>query len=181
MKLPLIGLLFLVTSLHALDKEAILKIASEPHDRTNLLEELIIFPEAREYKVKAQMGRPGETLKPGPEVIAKEKTVRGRYIVSEMKFPGVDNPLVMVVTYDKKTNLYKKWVLDPDGNVSASSGLADGATRTIAWSGGVAGGVDASKFFAIEVHRDEKVTWQEVFFEADRPVWRIEGVAIKTK
>ena len=181
MKLSFIGLLFLAPTLQALDKEAILKIASETHDRTNLLEELIIFPEAREYKVKVQMGRPGETLKPGRETIAKEKTVRGRYIVWEIKFPEVDNPLVMVVTYNKKTNLYKKWVLQPDSSVWAFSGLADVATRTIAWTGGVAGGVDASKSFAIEAYRDEKVTWQEVIFEAGHPVWRIKGVSIKTK
>jgi len=181
MKNFLLSLLLGAANLYGLDAEAIQKIADEPHSRQNLVEELKLYPDAREYKIKVRSGKTPDELKGGPEIVVAEKTVRGRYIVSQAKFPGVENPLIMVVTYHKKTDTFRKWVLLPSGIVGASTGVADFKKRTIAWISNQVHGEPPVTVLSIETHSDDKSSWKETTLQKDKVVAVSLGVAVKTK
>ena len=181
MKLLTITLLLFASNVFALDSDEIRKIAAEPNDRKNLIKELKLYPGAREYKIAVKNGVPGGQLKLEPELVAEEKVVRGRYLVSKVKFPNVKDPLIMVVTYDNKTDAFKKWVLLPDGVVISSTGVADVKMRTIAWISDKAQGNPPTTVLSIETHADDRSTWKETTLHDGKVVWLSRGVAIKTK
>ena len=147
-----------------LDAEAIRAIAAEPHNREDLIDELKLFPNAREYEVDLFSGPITDRVDgdwevlSGQEHTATEKTVDGRYIVIQVEFSGAENPLIMVVTYDKHIDAYKKWVLLPNGIVHASTGVANRrgglegfqtGNRTIAWISNEAHGEPPATFLSI--------------------------------
>ncbi|WP_367872409.1 hypothetical protein [Luteolibacter sp. Populi] len=179
--LLIVPLAVLIHSSHALDAEAIRKLAAEPHDREQLLPELKIYPVAREYKITARSGAPGAELREAPAVIATEKVVQGRYLISEAMIPGAEKPLVMVVTFDKEASVFKKWVLTPDGTLGTSTGVADQGKRTIAWVSKTAPGDAAPLVLSLESHSDDKTTWKETILEDGEVVGISDGVAVKTK
>jgi hypothetical protein len=181
MKHLILSLLLCATDLYGLDAEAIRKLAGQPHSRENLIAELKLYPDAREYKITVSSGKTADDLRAGPEIVATEKVVQGRYIVSQAKFPGVENPLIMVVTYDKKTDAFKKWVLLPNGIVGASTGVGDLEKRTIAWISNEAHGKPQVTVLSIETHSDDKSSWKETTLENGKVVAVSRGVAVKTK
>ena len=71
--LLIVPLGLLIHSSHALDAEAIRKLAAEPHDREQLLPELKIYPVAREYKITARSGAPGAELREAPATAARAR------------------------------------------------------------------------------------------------------------
>ena len=172
---------FLIAPSFAMDPSELRKIAAEAHDRENLLIELRVFPEAREYKVKAKSGKPGEKPVEGPELIATEKTVRGRYIVSESPLAGAEGKMLMVVTYDKELGVFKKWILLPDNTLSSSTGLGDIFRRCIAWTSDAMPGKEAPQTLALETHTSDKTIWKETVIEGGKVVMTGEGVATVTK
>ncbi len=87
----------------------------------------------------------------------------------------------MVVTYDKKTDTFKKWVLLPNGIVAASTGVADLEKRTIAWISNEAQGDPPTTVLSIETHSDDKSTWKETTLRDGKVVAVSQGVASKTK
>ncbi len=181
MKYLLLSLFFFTSSLYGLDAEAIRKIAGEPHSRDNLIDELKLYPNGREYKIKVRAGPTKNKLEAQPATIATEKTVGGRYIVSELKFPGAKNPLIMVVTYEKETDTFKKWILRPDGVVTTGTGVADFKKRTIAWVIKLVNAEDPITVLSIETHSDKSSTWKETVLQGGKVINLISGVAVKTK
>jgi hypothetical protein len=181
MKLHLLAFLLIAPNLYGLDADEVRKIAGEPHSRENLVPELKIYPDAREYKITAQSGRSADELEAGPEIVATEKTVRGRYIVSTAMLPGAEKPLIMVVTYEKETDTFKKWVLLHDGMFGSSTGIADFDKRTIAWTSDKADGEPPTTVLAIETHSDGKSTWKDTTLQGGKVIAISRGVAIKTK
>lgn len=179
--LTLCLLLGACSHLYGLDAEAIKKIADEPHSRENLVEQLKLYPDAREYKITVRSGKSADDLEAGPEIVATEKTVRGRYIVSQVKFPGTENPMIMVVGYDSKTDTFKKWVLLPNGFVGASSGVADFHKRTIAWISNEEHGEPPVTVVSIETHSDNQSSWKETTLQKGKVMAVSRGVAVKTK
>lgn len=69
--------------------------------------------------------------------------------------------MIMVVTYDRKTAIFKKWVLLPNGIVGASTGVADFEMRTIAWISNKAQGDPPTNVLSIKTDTDEKNSWKE--------------------
>lgn len=181
MKFIAFCLLICVAEARALDSEEIRDLAAEPHSREALDEHLRLYPDAREYRITVSSGMPGEKLEEVPEIVAKEKTVRGRYIVSELRFPGEENPLIMVVSYEKKSDTFKKWVLLPNGVVAGSTGVADFENRTIAWISNKEHGDPPTTVLSIETHSDDKTSWKESVLQATKVVRVSRGIAIKTK
>ena len=181
MKYFAICLLLFSTRLYGLDADEIKAIAEKPHSRDNLVEALKIYPEAREYKVTLQYGRSADTLVTGPEFVSDEKTVDGRYIVSLVKFPGEANPLIMVVTYEDKTDIFRKWVLLPDGKISVSTGVADFEKRTISWLTTENQGKSPLTVISIETHTDEMSTWKETTLNKEKVMMMSRGKAVKIK
>lgn len=179
MKIPI--LLFASTNLYGLDADSIKKIAEEPHNRENLVEALKIYPQAREYKIRMKSGRSAEELDERPEIVVKEKIVRGRYIVSHTKLPGEGNPLIMVVSYDKSMDVFEKWVLLPNGNTASSIGVADFAKRAIAWTSNTQQGEPPITVISLETHSDDKSMWKETYMQDGKIVSVCQGEAIKTE
>ncbi|MFU8893746.1 MAG: hypothetical protein ACNA8L_08970 [Luteolibacter sp.] len=164
----------------ALEPAEIQNIAAQPHDRNNLIEALAIYPDAREYRIIVKSGPSIAQLREGPPMQAKEKVVQGRYIVSEMKLPGMEQPMIMVVTYDKATDAFKKWVLLPDNSIFSSTGVADIPRRTIAWSSDRPNGNPPVDVISIETHTDDKTIWKETMLHDGNVTRIVHGTAHKT-
>lgn len=165
---------------HALDAETIEELAQKPHSRENLVDELKIFANAREYKVNVKGGEVGSDAEAWPEITAAEKTVEGRYIVSETIFPGDAGKMIMVVYFDDEKNVFRKWVLFQEILVSFT-GLADPKNRTIAWTSSQAFGEPGMSNLSIETHSDEGVSWKEATMKEGVAVMFLEGVATKVR
>lgn len=157
------------------------KIAAEPHSRENLVGELKLYPEAREYRITVRSGKTADELQAAPEIVAKEKTVQGRYIVTTAMLPGADDPMIMVVSYDKASDTFKKWILLPNGFVGASTGVADMEKRTIAWISENADAEPPTTVLVIETHSDDRSTWKETTLQGGHVISCSQGVAIRTK
>jgi hypothetical protein len=176
-----LGLLALTNLVSAIDVAELRKIAAEDHDRTNLLPELKIYPEAREYKVTESLAKPGGPMHAGPEVTVTEKTVRGRFIVSQSALPGAEAPMLMVATFDKELGVFKKWLLLPDGTLQSFTGVANLDARSIAWTSDTATGPVGSQMLALETHSDGKSIWKHAMLQDGKVMMNGEGVAVKTK
>lgn len=174
-------LLALISPGHALEPAEIRKLAAEPHDRENLLPELKIFPDAREYKVTSKSWAPGEKAVETPGITAREKAVQGRYIVSEILGEGGKTTSYMVVTFDKKDGVFKKWILmnDEKGSFGSYTGVGDLEKRSIAWV--IEAPDHSSVILGLEVHADDKTTWSDTILQGGKVVNRSEGIAIRTK
>lgn len=176
-----LGILALSPLASAMDVAELRKIAAEEHDRTNILPELKIYSEAREYKVTERMAKPGEPMQAGPEGTVTEKTVRGRFIVNQSVVPGTATSMVMVVTFDKDQEVFKKWVLLPDGTLQGFTGVGNPDTRSIAWASDAVEGREASRMVGLETHSDEKVVWKHTLIQDGKVMMNGDGVAVKTK
>lgn len=181
MKIAFLILALATINLHGLDAEAIRKIATEPHSRENLVSELKLYPYAREYKITESSGERADKLEAGVPVIATEKTVQGRYIVSQALLPGTKEPMIMVVHYEKESDTFKKWVLLRDGTLASSTGVADFDKRTIAWIADKTPGALDTTILTIETHANDKSTWKTTIQENGEIVFISRGLAVKTK
>lgn len=161
----------------ALDKEAILKIAKKPHSRENLLPQLGIFADARLYDITVTFFPAEGDPTVGEAFQAREKVVKGKYLVTEFTQPEFGGDLTMVVTFDSKEEHYLKWVLLPDGEVAKSIGLSPKGSRAISWH-------NVNEMFTsltIEQHSDEGATWIEVHLLDGKTIGKITGSARKAK
>jgi hypothetical protein len=174
-------LLFLASPLRGLDPDEIRKIAAEPHDRAQIMEELRVFPDARKYKVVVQTGVPGSDLQQLPPSETTQKVVRGRYIVSEFPLFGFDDPMIVVITYDKTSDTFKKWMLDPNGNFGSMSGVANLNQRVIAWVTDNPPGNPSSVSLLLESYNDSEIAWKETLFHGGKVVSLSRGSAVKTE
>lgn len=161
----------------ALDKDDLLKLAKKPHSRKNLIPQLGIFPDAREYKATVTAIPTDKEIDPiVQDFVVKEKTVDGKYIVSEFESPA--GRIVMAVTFDSKEEVYLKYVLVPDGTVGKSIGFSVKNSRAIAWNSTLGIG---TQIHSLEQHGDKVVTWTERYFQNGKLVSVVSGEAHKTK
>ena len=165
----------------ALDAEQIRALSQSPHSRENLLEELEIYPEAREYKVNIKSGETLDKLQQRPELTATEKVVGGKHIVTVLNIPGAEKPMIMVVTYDEENGSFKKWVLLTDETVVSYSGVANFKLRTISWAATHPDETHQLSVLAIETFSDEGVVWKDAIFHEGSLVGHSYGEAIRTK
>lgn len=176
-QLLLLSLLVTLPSAFALDKEAINALLNKPHSRKNLIPELKIYTDIRKFEVEVTFHPADGDAVAGDSVIADEKVVEGRYVVSE--WDGGAGKLVMVVTYDQKKQVYLKYVLLPDGNVHPSVGISPEGSRAIAWRQSVEGG--AVQVHSFEQHSDKGVTWTEIVRIDEKVLNVIRGTARAAK
>ena len=162
----------------ALDKDDIKALLAKPHSRENLLPELRLFADARELEVEVVIRMPGEDPVVSDPIRVKEKVVEGKYVVSTFNPPGGPGEMVMVVTFDSKDGLYRKWVLLPDGNVGESIGISAKGSRAIAWTNSVDHGL---RILSLEQHREDGVTWTERHEIDGKLVMLQTGIARKVK
>lgn len=162
----------------AMTAEQIRTLAGEPHDRENILPELSLYPDARTYEGSLTLQVSGEADEPAEvRFTATEKVVRGRYIVTTVRYEGQDAANIMVVTYDADESIHRKWVLGGDGEILSLVGTADIERRVISWitTGGDLHGM------SIESHSDEKISWRDVLIADGDVALQIEGTARKTE
>lgn len=179
----ILALLFCLLGKHAvaLDAEEIRALVKQPHSRERLIPELRIYPEAREYEITMLGGKADEPLSAAPRSLAKEHTVGGMFLVSELTMPGADEPLYMVVEFQLVTETFRKWVLLPDGKVVSSTGVPNFDTRGVAWMSDQPFGDPPTRVLSIETHTDTSTSWREVSLQNGKAVWITEGKAVVQK
>ncbi len=167
-----------------LDVDAIRAIVLKPHSPKLTVKALDIYPVGRRFRVEVKhMPTEGDAPETKPFDIT-EKWVDGKYIVSTIPLPDVNKTLYMVVTFDKKTNTYRKFVMDPDGNVHRSVGIRHGDKRVISWSGPLTdeGPAGLGTLLVGQEHfTDTTVVWTETLFIDGELVFRQEGKATVIK
>ena len=111
--LVMAGLLALVSPVSALDEAAIKELLTRPHSRENLLPELKVFGDLREFDVELTITGVGADPLPLDSVRVTQKMVEGKYLVGSSNPPGGPGQLVTVTTFDQKRKVYRRWVLLP--------------------------------------------------------------------
>lgn len=160
-----------------LGKNDILRLAGREHSRKDLLPQLLLFPDAREYKTEytatPATGKP-QTKK---DVVVRQKTVGGKYIILESEPEEAKGKLTAVVTYDEESEVYRKWLLTPDGSIAESVGVTARNSRAIGWLHVNTG----TQTLTHEQFTDKGVTWTErISLRGDLMVI-INGSSTKTK
>ena len=164
----------------AMDKKQILELAGKPHSRENLLPELKIFPEGREFKVEMTLYNKGEDPRDIENRII-EKVVEGRYLVSSWRFPGAGSDTVMVITFDPMADVYRKWTLLalPDGSerLDKAIGATIEGSRAISWANAETATV---RVLTLEHYQDTRMSWTVIYLTPAGDVLR-RGVGVSNK
>ena len=175
-------ILFVLSSIicQAFTEAEIRALALAEHSRDNLVSELEIVANAREYTVSIKMGAEPSKLSLGPPTRVSEETVSGKYIVSEIELEGTQKSMVFVLSYNSKLHLYHKWIATPTGDVLEMIGVGDEKTRSIAWKD-VKVRPDGTEVLSIEIHNDKGVVWKETILRDGKSEGFVEGEAKKLR
>ena len=172
----------LMSRLCAVTPNEIIDLTKLEHSREDLLSELEIYSEAREFLVNYEIVFPAESKQPDP-VIVKEKTVKGKYIVSEFSVGPEENrmDLVMVVTYSKKLKSYQKWLLNiTTKELQEFVGVKIHNSNSISWTR-IDAGLGEIVMIMGENFKDSSVSWTESYYEDGDLKFLLSGVANKTR
>jgi len=174
---------YLLTWEHSLclNRADLLDISKQPHDRANLIEELKLFTKGREYAVFISRGESKDILKKSPTFIAKEKIVRGRFLVSEAKYPKSTKLTTVIVTFDESEKVYKKWTITPGYEIINSVGIGDTESRTISWFTTIGIGERKRNLIGLECYNDKMSNWKEITFNGRKIDKLVQGKAIKVR
>lgn len=176
MKLAFI-FLFIVQSVSALTYEKIIELSKKEHDRSNLVKELKIYPNAREYKVTAKVFMP-KGVKKSDAVIVKEKVVDSEYVLSEFTLGGID--MKMIVKFDAESKVYRKWfITSKNKEVQEFVGIA--MDRSITWNRIDVNQPEGLLILMMETHTDKKTRWTEAHYKNGKLEFSLIGEAVKTK
>lgn len=116
-----------------LNKEDILRLSRSLHSRKDLPPQLRLLPDAREYKTEYTTTPTKGDPQTKKGVVVRQKTVQGKFIVLESEPEEAKGKLIAVVTYDEEAEVYRKWILAPDGSISKSVGITARNSRAIGW------------------------------------------------
>lgn len=151
-----------------LSEERLQSIVAEPHSAHLDEDALKVYPAAREYKITVTNTLPDGQSFSG-EIVATEKWVDGRFIVSQAQPGGPESGFAMIVEYDKESKSYRKYLITAGGMIGFQVGTRVGESRTIAWidltSGKFESGMSGSDSLTTETHTDDTTTWSALFFE----------------
>jgi hypothetical protein len=164
----------------ALDRKEILRISKQPHSRENLLPELEVFADAREYTIAFELQETGASPVAFPPITARSKVVEGRYLFTVFRPAGAPGDVAAVISYDQESATYRKWILIPDGHgtVHLNIGTAVPGSRAISW---VNTNDPDNLVLTHEQHSDTGATWTETHLAGGEVVRRVSGVATKTR
>jgi len=157
-------------------------IAAKPHSPKLTVDALKVYPPAGKYRAQLTIHANGETHQPEP-VEMHMKWVDGQYVVFTIHLQEVDRPVQMVVSYDKKVGVYRKWILAPDGWIFTAIGTRAGDTRTISWVGKMPSGEGEGEvlFLGQEHYTDNKSVWSDLYIKNGKVTRRDNGVAKMVK
>ncbi len=173
----------LVSNTYALTSDEIKNLLKKEHDRSELIEELEIFPEGREFLSRVNITQP-KKLGKQEGIISKEKTVDGKYIVTQTKIGSGENEvtLINVATYSADEGKYKMWTyLEKFDAIEEYDGIRLKNSNIITWY--KVGKIKVGEQHGITVSSYEKnsVTWKEYRYTDGKVVFALEGIATKTK
>jgi hypothetical protein len=180
--LAVIGAMFISSAARAQDSltaDEFKAILARPHSEKLKLDGLKVLAAGRKFeaKVKTTPAEGDATTSEGLKV--DEKWVDEVYVVTTVHLGGGD--IHIIVTFDAKVGIYRKWVLLLDDRVVASVGVRDGKGRTISYSAAIS--IDGKQFHSInqETHTDKKTTWTEIVFVDGKLLSKQEGEATATE
>jgi hypothetical protein len=162
-------------------EEDIKALAEAPDNRDGVPEALKIYPAATEYEIKVKLWQPGNDPTHPDAVVAREKLVKGKYLVSTFQPPGLTSDLIMVVFHDEEDDCYKKYVLLPDHTMGKSIGTRVGDSRSISWVSESGKGDGRTVVLTQEVYSDKDTRWREIHVRDGKVVGIQEGTAVVTK
>jgi len=135
MKHLLFLICLLVSNAYALTSDDIKNLLKKEHDRSELIEELKIFPEGREFSSDVNITQP-KKLGKQDAIISKEKTVAGKYIVTETTL-GADEhevKIINVATSSASEGRYKMWTyLEKFNAIEEYDGIRLKNSNIITW------------------------------------------------
>jgi len=127
----------------ALTEDEIIELNKKPHDNTELMEELQIFPNSRKISSELTINTPDNQIIKDT-IISTSKNIDGKYILNEMKIikEDIDLNFINIITYSEDTKIYKMWSRtrtiykdkDPISFVIESDGLHIVGSNYITWS-----------------------------------------------
>ena len=174
--------LLIISRLCALTPTEIVALTKSDHSRDNLIDELEVYTEAREFLVTYKVLFPEDVPKPDP-VIVKEKTVNGKFIVSEFTVGPKDNlmDLVMVVTYSKELQSYQKWLLNlKNQDLQKFIGVRIPDSTCLSWER-IDDGLGDVTMIMGEHLTEKSVSWTESYYKDGKLSFSLSGKASKTK
>lgn len=144
--------------------ERLQQIIESEHEENPLVEALQIYPKAREYSITVTTRAPDGQSREG-NVLASEKWVEGRYIVSEPVAVSPESRFAMVVEFDEEDKLYKKYIVARNTIVGYSVGIRIEGTRSVSWIDLTPAKFDLkSDSLIVESHTDTMTTWKSITF-----------------
>ena len=158
----------------------ILELSRLPDDRNIVPEALQVLLQATEYATRTITLTP-DGRKSHQMYLAQEKLVRGKYIVTRGRPPGVPGELIMVTWYDDPTQTYRKAVclnVPRPLQVYHSIGIRLRDTHTLSWTGL---GILSASWLSIERHAPEKATFREIYLSNGKVTRTILGESTPTK
>lgn len=166
-----------------LTAEQVKDLAGKPDDRSSVPEALRLYPVASEYEVLVRVWQPGqkEKAQKSPKITAREKLVEGKYLVSTFRPPSLDADFIMVVFHDAGEDVYKKYVLVPDGTFAQSVGTRVGDSRSMSWV--TVGPKEAADTVVLthEEHSEGETKWRAITMRKGKVASIEEGTAVVTK
>jgi hypothetical protein len=152
-------------------------IAAAPNrDRTDI-EQMKLFPTVAQWDMQVNFTSPDGKTFEGDPVIATEKRVDGRYVVSHADFEGGRFWVTIIVTYDKASHCFIKWIMTPVTiDPIRSIGIRLPGATQMAWSTRSRDKTGKlSHRISVETQGTKTTTWSEVVFKDHRFEIRIDG------
>ena len=176
-----LALLFASSSLIYADltKEQILEFEKRANANVALAKPLQLFTKGFEFKAKAKtLYAKDPKFKNTFEMTMYQKVIDKDTLYSSYAFPGYDVPFRVVVKYDSKKGLYKKFMVTPDLKLRKLRGVSIPNTRSVHWSMITPKETTVN----IESYFDDKFIAKEAFLDEDGGVKMVvEFTANKSK
>lgn len=133
-------------------------IIAKPHDDQPAVKGFEILPDIRNWDSTGGFTDPAGKREPFKGKTTSRR-VEGKYEVNEITFEGLKVKLVLVVTWDPKSDMYYRYLVTPRGPVSKSLGMRVPNARSIAWAEPGGGGL---RMMTVENYEDKKMTWRSL-------------------
>ena len=142
----------------------------------DIAEKMKIYPNFKKYMVTMKYtSAEGDTSEP-LRLIATEKYVDEKYLVSTFRYPNADFDCYMVVFYDEEKRCYVKWYYQTNiESVITSHGITQKESRTISWAG--LDCPEGNVYLGLTTHTDTGTTWVGAEYQDGKLVYQSEGIA----
>ena len=148
------------------------ELSKAKHQDVELIEPLQLFTFARNFEMKPKFlfhRDPGSIPDSTTTTKLKMKKVNENLIFISFDLPPLEKPFLVAVTYDRKTGLYNKYMLTPNGQFRTLKGIAIPQSRTVHWH--VVSPKEPS--INIETYYDKSFTTKEAFLDKEGEIFMV--------